>query len=293
MINLAKWRSMGQMKHVSGQSLFTISAQNGHKETILLVHGFPTFSYDWALIWEQLSETYNLITLDMLGFGWSTKPYPHRYSIHEQADLIATFMSETLPESVHILAHDYGDTVVQELLARHNDKALSFDILSVCFLNGGLFPETHNALLIQKLLLSPLGPLINKLTSKKQFDKSFSRVFGPNTKPTPQQLQEFWDAILCGNGRHIFHSLITYMRDRRENRQRWIDAIGDFNLPVALLNGSYDPVSGAHMIARYTELLGAPDFLREYAEIGHYPQLEAPDRVASDYLEFLSAQKAT
>ena len=81
------------------------------------------------------------------------------------------------------------------------------------------------------------------------------------------------------------------MRDRRENRQRWIDAIGNFNRPVALLNGSYDPVSGAHMIARYKELLGVPDFLREYAEIGHYPQLEAPDRVASDYLEFLSAQK--
>lgn len=88
----------------------------------------------------------------------------------------------------------------------------------------------------------------------------------------------------------MFHSLITYMRDRRKNRERWIDAIGNFEGRVALINGSYDPVSGAHMVARYKELLGAPDFLREYDNIGHYPQLEAPDRVANDYLSFLGGQ---
>jgi len=54
-----------------------------------------------------------------------------------------------------------------------------------------------------------------------------------------------------------------------------------------LINGSFDPVSGKHMIARFVELLGAPDYLREYPEIGHYPQLEASETVAQDYLEFL------
>jgi len=290
MIDLENWRAMGNLSPVLEHEIFSVISRNQHKETVLLVHGFPTFSYDWAPIWNRLSQHYDLLTMDMLGFGWSAKPYPHHYSIHEQADLIAAFMQEAHPAPCHILAHDYGDTVVQELLARHNDQSLSFDIQSVCFLNGGLFPETHKALLIQKLLLSPLGPLINRLTSKKQFDKSFSRVFGLRTKPSEEQLQEFWDAINHNKGRHIFHSLITYMRDRRENRQRWIDAIADFSGPVALINGSYDPVSGAHMVERFKVLLGEPAFLREYALIGHYPQLEAPDQLATDYLEFLSRQ---
>ena len=50
-----------------------------------------------------------------------------------------------------------------------------------------------------------------------------------------------------------------------------------------------DPVSGAHIVARFKELLGEPDFLREYKTIGHYPAVEAPERVASDYLAFLGA----
>jgi len=288
MMTLKEWEKAGHCQDVLGHKIFTLHLDQGFPETILLVHGFPTFSYDFAPIWQALAQNYNLLTLDMLGFGFSEKPNPHKYSIHEQADIVAAVTAKTGLKSVQVLAHDYGDTVVQELMARQNEGGLDFEMRSVCLLNGGLFPETHQALLIQKLLLSPLGPLVNKLTTKARFDKSFSDVFGPNTKPGAALLQEIWDLINRGNGRHIFSSAITYMRDRRENRQRWIDAIGDFEGPVALINGSADPVSGSHMVARFIELLGEPVFLREYADIGHYPQLEAPELVARDYLEFLS-----
>lgn len=287
-----EWKNSGANQKVFGRRIFyaekQAQQQSAHTETILLVHGFPTSSYDWNPVWDTLGAQYNLLAPDMLAFGFSEKPCPHKYSIHEQADLVIELARLRGIKTCHILAHDYGDTVVQEILARGNQGQLPFKAKSVCFLNGGLFPETHQALLIQKLLLSPLGPLINKLTRKKQFDKSFSRVFGPDTKPTARQLQEFWDIIISDNGRHIFSSLITYMRDRRDNRARWIEAIGDFAGPVALINGSYDPVSGAHMVARYKELLGEPDFLREYIEIGHYPAVEAPELVAADYLAFLA-----
>ncbi len=282
-----QWKEKGGHQDVLGRRLFFVEEDRAHKESVLLVHGFPTSSFDWEPIWETLAAKYNLLAPDLLAFGFSDKPYPHTYSIHEQADLVIELTRLRGIRACHILAHDYGDTVVQEIMARSNAGELPFQISSVCFLNGGLFPETHKALFIQKLLLSPLGPLINKLTTKKQFDKSFSRVFGPKTKPTAQQLREFWNIINSDGGRHIFHTLITYMRDRRENRERWIDAIADFTGPVALINGSYDPVSGAHMVARFTELLGEPEFTREYANIGHYPAVEAPDSVAADYLAFL------
>ena len=290
-----QWKANGNYQEVLGRRLFYVEEQGNHKETVLLVHGFPTCSYDWDPIWETLAARYNLLAPDMLAFGFSEKPYPHKYSIHEQAELVIKLAEQRGIKTCHVLAHDYGDTVVQEIMARQNEGKLSFNMESVCLLNGGLFPETHNALLIQKLLLSPLGPLVNKLTNKSRFDTSFSRVFGPNTKPSEQMLQEFWDIINSDGdepkgGRHIFHSLITYMRDRRENRERWISAIGDFSGLVAVINGSYDPVSGAHMVARFKELLGEPAFLREYPDIGHYPALEAPERVANDYLEFLAGQ---
>lgn len=289
MTPIDQWKTRGDYLDIGGYNIFVVDENSEAKDTILLVHGFPTSSYDWGSVWETLKAKHRLIAPDMLGFGFSDKPYPHTYSIMEQADIISAVMERSGALTCHILAHDYGDTVVQELMARQNEGRAQFTTNSVCFLNGGLFPETHRALLIQKLLLSPLGPLVNKLTTKARFDKSFSAVFGPETKPTPEDLQAFWDIINMNNGRHIFHTLITYMTDRRNNRERWIDAIRDFNGAVALINGSFDPVSGAHMISRYKELLEPPDFLRELSEIGHYPAVEAPDVTASAYLEFLGS----
>ncbi len=186
-----------------------------------------------------------------------------------------------------MLAHDYGDTVAQELLARQNDRSGIGDWKSVCFLNGGLFPETHKALLIQKLLLSPLGPLINTLTTRRRFDVSMARVFGAQSQPAKHELDGFWDLINHNYGRHIFHNLITYMKDRITHRERWVAALREAAVPIALINGSDDPVSGRHMIAHYKTIISNPHYLAELPGIGHYPQVEAPDAVASHYLAFL------
>ena len=68
------------------------------------------------------------------------------------ADLIEALLAREGVTRYHLVAHDLGDSVAQELLAR---KA---PIVSATLLNGGLFPETHRALLRQKLLASPIGP---------------------------------------------------------------------------------------------------------------------------------------
>ncbi|MDG1322225.1 MAG: alpha/beta hydrolase, partial [Porticoccaceae bacterium] len=153
----------------------------------------------------------------------------------------------------------------------------------------GLFPETHRALLTQKLLLSPLGKFLNRLTGFSKFSRNFSSVFGPQSKPTEQELSHFWWLINFNNGKHIFHNLITYMRDRLEHRERWVNALQKSPVPLGLINGSVDPVSGAHMVARYKELECRLDYLAELPLIGHYPQVEAPTEVTKHYQEYLKS----
>ena len=292
MLSIDEWEKKGGYLTIKGHRIFVIDKASEHKETLLLIHGFPTSSWDWEKVWGALSAGYRLVAMDMLGFGLSDKPDPHKYSIHEQADIVEGIVEQLGLKVFHVLAHDYGDTVAQELLARQNEGTGKGQWQSVCFLNGGLFPETHQALLIQKLLLSPLGPLINKLTTRSRFDKSVSRVFGANTQPSAEELDGFWALINHNEGRHIFHNLISYMSDRKEHRQRWVQALVDAKMPLALINGSVDPVSGAHMISHYRDIVGEPDFLKELSEIGHYPQVEAPQDVTKYYLEFLD-QKTT
>jgi pimeloyl-ACP methyl ester carboxylesterase len=186
-----------------------------------------------------------------------------------------------------VLAHDYGDTVAQELLARQNDGAGAGRWLSLCLLNGGLFPETHRARPIQKLLLSPLGPLVNRLSSKRRFDRSFSAVFADGSRPSPADLDSFWRLINHNDGK-IFHRLITYMTDRKQHRERWVAALVRSAVPVGLINGSADPVSGSHMVTRYRQLVRDDDFIVELPAVGHYPQIEEPDGVVRAYRAFLA-----
>ena len=93
----------------------------------------------------------------MLGFGFSDKPNNRDYTIHQQADLFESLVTSLDLQKFHVVAHDYGVSVAQELLARQLEGEGAGLWQSCLLLNGGLFPETHHALFIQKLMLSPLG----------------------------------------------------------------------------------------------------------------------------------------
>jgi pimeloyl-ACP methyl ester carboxylesterase len=287
--DLASWKAGGEWLNLCGHQIFVRDTGDSQLPVLLLIHGFPTSSWDWSGIWDELKLRFRLVALDMLGFGYSDKPNVSTYSIHGQADIVEALVAAKSLGEFHVLAHDYGDTVAQELLARQQEGVGAGCWLSCCFLNGGLFPETHHALLTQKLLLSPLGPLVNKLAGFKQFSANFSSVFGQQTKPTAEELAIFWQLINEKDGKHIFHNLITYMRDRKLHRERWVTGLQKSTIPLALINGSVDPVSGAHMVARYKELNCRLDYLGVLAEIGHYPQVEDPAGVAMHYSRFIDA----
>ena len=284
---LQQWMNKGEFLSLEGRQIFAIDEGGENLPVIVLIHGFPTSSWDFADIWKTLATNNRLICLDMLGFGFSDKPDKRNYEIHNQADLFDAMIKHSGVSEFHLLAHDYGVSVAQELLARQLDGSANAKCLSCCFLNGGLFPETHQALVIQKLLLGPLGNTVNRLLGFKMFSKAFSKVFGPNTKPTQQQLEIFWEIINYNKGKHVFHNLITYILDRREHAARWLEALRGEGPPLALINGSIDPISGSHLIDRYKELGCRLDYLAQLEHIGHYPQAEDPANVSMHYLKFL------
>lgn len=291
MISLTEWQAHGSQYQHRGHVIFCMddTGPGDRREPLLLIHGFPTASWDWAPIWEELATRYRLLAADMIGFGYSAKPQDYDYSILDQATLYEGFLASRGITRVHLLAHDYGDTVAQELLARQLDRRKArqdgLEILSCCFLNGGLFPEVHRARLIQKLLLTPLGPLLGRLNGRRQFGRSFSAVFGPGTQPTPEELDAFWQLVSHNDGNRIFHKLIRYIPERRLYRARWVGAVVSSVVPLRFINGALDPVSGEHARKRYVELVPNPDTV-SLPHVGHYPQVEAPADVLRHYLEF-------
>lgn len=287
-IALDDWRAQSQAFHFRGHTIRYWTAGDTQAQPLLLIHGFPSASWDWHRLWAPLAERYRLIACDMLGFGYSAKPRGHAYSLLEQADLqqaLLAHLGERRP--LHVLAHDYGDSVTQELIARHQEGQLQ--LAGCVFLNGGLFPETHHPVRVQKLLLGPLGPLLGRLFSRRKLAQSFARIFGPHTQASEAELDALWQLVAYNNGPAVMHRLIRYMPERRQQRQRWVTAMQATTLPMRVINGAFDPISGAHMVTRYREVIADADTVL-LDGIGHYPQLEAPAAVLDHYLQFRDAR---
>lgn len=285
----AAWREQGRKFFHRGHNIFYREDGEG-EEAIVCLHGFATGSWDFRRLWPAFRRRYRLIAPDYIGFGFSDKPRAHEYSLLDQADLVETLLQALTVERVHVLAHDYGDSVAQELLARFEARRergkSGLEIRSICYLNGGLFPEVHRPRLIQKLLLTRLGPALSRLYNERSFHRQMRAVFGPHTQPDYDELHEYWTLLGANEGLALAHRLIRYIPERKRHRDRWVTAMQATAVPQRLINGELDPVSGAHMAERYRALIPQPDVVMLHT-VGHYPHVEAPMMTAQEYLRFL------
>jgi pimeloyl-ACP methyl ester carboxylesterase len=288
MIPPRAWRTSGTHLPWKGHSLFV--REEGQGQPLLLLHAFPTSSWDWQRVWPELAASHRVIAFDYLGYGFSDKPRGYPYSVLGYADQAEAVLAHLGVERAHVLAHDVGVSVACELLARDDERRArngsGIEILSVCFLNGGLFPELHRARLVQKALFGPLGFLVTRLVWRGAFDRGLAEVFGPETKPSRQALDGYWECAHHGGGLANYHLLIRYMEERRTHRDRWVgQVIHEGPVPICFVNGLLDPVSGRHVIERLRKERPALE-IHELPRVGHYPQEEDPAGVLAAYARF-------
>ena len=283
----AEWRAAGAAFEYRGHRIFYREAGSG--PPLVCIHGFPTASWDWHRVWPWVSARFRVIAPDLIGFGFgfSDKPRDYDYSLFDQADLVTALCKSRGMGSAHILAHDYGDSVAQELLGRATERRVgALTVRSVCFLNGGLFPDATRPRPIQRLLLTPVAPLLVRLYNRRLFRRSFRPLFGPRTRPGDEELDRFWEVICYNRGLRIGHRLARYQEERRRYGERWIGALCTTKAPLRFIVGLADPVSGASMAERYRQAVPDPDVLL-LENIGHYPQLEDPVAVVRELLAFI------
>jgi pimeloyl-ACP methyl ester carboxylesterase len=282
---LDEWRQSGKYFDSNERRIFYHFGENS-KDVLLCLHGFPSSSFDYHKIYEKLGERFSVLSFDMIGYGLSAKPADFDYTTFNQVDILQNLLAHLKIEKLHILAHDYGNTITQELLARSAENRLNFSIETICFLNGALFPETHRPIFAQKLLLSPLGFLFAKFITDAKFKKSLASVFGKKTQPTDAELNDFVRVFKFNGGKRIAHKLIGYMPERRKYRERWVSALQAMNQPFRFINGLEDKVSGAHLVERFRRIVPHQTDIIELENVGHYPHFEAPETVLSKFLEF-------
>jgi pimeloyl-ACP methyl ester carboxylesterase len=285
-ISLGDWWQSGSRTCLvlSGTERQIFVLRTGSGAHLTMLHGFPSSSHDWAKVTPALAEGRTLLAPDFLGFGASDKPRDHTYSLMEQADLIEASWDQAGVGSTAIAAHDYGVSVAQELLARRAEGALRVDLTSVTFLNGGVYPGLHHPEPTQLALLDPEhGPAISAALNEALFSAALAPTFAEGFDATADTAA-IWRSTSRDDGQRIMHLLIHYMTDRERHGERWTDALERTDVPLSFAWGMLDPVSGAHMAERIRERL--PDApLLGLEDVGHWPQLEAPELVRDALLD--------
>lgn len=282
-----EWLSNGKYFEYNKFQIFYV--QEGRGNNLLLLHGFPTSSWDYSKVFSGFSRYFNTFAIDFLGFGYSSKPKSHQYSIMEQTDIIEAFIEKNALRRVKFVFHDYAVSVGQELLARNlENPEKKYEIDGAVFLNGGLLPAFHKPTSTQKLLATPfLGAILARFFNEKKFKKSFSEVFGKNSKPDERELATLWKLITYPKNVKIPHKLLHYMKDRKVNNKRWLDALLNTEVPLLFINGGSDPVSGKHLIEEIQKLPLKHAKIVKWENIGHYPQWENPLECFQEIYNFL------
>jgi pimeloyl-ACP methyl ester carboxylesterase len=286
-----EWRERGRSESFRGRRIHVFD-RDGAGPPLVLLHGFPSSSYDWRGLLAAETD-HAALAFDFLGFGLSDKPADHSYTLGWQADLTEALVERHVGDSaVFVVAHDMGTSVATELLARDIEGTLGIRLAGALLFNGSIVIERASLTRTQRLLRGPLGPLVARLANERVFRREFAALFSPAHPLTDDEAADQWSLLTHEGGHRLGHRLINYLDERVRYAARWHGAVRDWDGPLAFAWGLHDPVATTAVLDALLELRPtAPTDRLE--ELGHYPQIEDPRAIAASLDDALALSART
>ena len=254
------------------------------EKTLLLLHGFPEFSFSYSYVVKGLLEVFDRIILfDMIGYGFSDKPSSnYSYSLMDQADSAFEVWKYFGIKGGHLLAHDMGNSVATEIVAREVEGKLpvwlSEGLKSLTLTNGSVVLKLASLRFMQKMLLTKMGFLITKFMNYPIFKQQIKSAHG-NDDLSDEVIELLWEGNKLMNGTRKSHLMIKYLNDRkRYETKRWIPAIAKTNIPIHLCWGKDDAVANVEMAYYLKEKICPNAILTIMEGVGHFGQLGSPNK---------------
>ncbi len=273
---MGKWAARAHDLDVNGErvAVWDLPALDGELlEPLLVVHGFPTSSYDFVDVVDRLARHRRVVLFDHVGYGLSAKP-DRRYTVAAYADTVAGVCAQLGLDRFALLTHDLGDTVGGELLARQQAGEWEVEVTRRVVTNGSIYLELAQLTDGQNLLLSlpdervPAGPGVDGLVA--------SLVATLSPAHTDVDMVGHAELVCHDDGDALLARTVRYIEERRVNERRFTGAIETHASPLHIAWGPDDPVARAPIAERLAEVR-TDATLAWVPDTGHYPQLEDPE----------------
>ncbi|MFT5165326.1 MAG: pimeloyl-ACP methyl ester carboxylesterase [Saprospiraceae bacterium] len=273
---LQTWKAAGQYHQIVAHKIFVID-EGQHAETIVILHGYPSGSYDYYAVLPILAQKYRVVIHDHLGLGLSDKPENYSYSLIEQAEVALALWQKLGLDKVHLLAHDYGTSVATEIIARANQGYEPIRLQSITLGNGSMLIEMSQLLITQKLLKHDFwGPILARLSNKAIFINSFKKLWADQSKINYEEFDVLWEMLNYNKGRKVLPRVTKYIEERKKFWHRWIGGLMQTDKHINLIWADKDPVAIVAMAYELQKKIPS-NSLKILPDIGHYPMLEAPE----------------
>jgi pimeloyl-ACP methyl ester carboxylesterase len=220
---VADWAARGRVLSLPGGDVWVLdqpATEEARLEPVVVLHGFPTCSFDWRPVLPGLSRRRRVVLFDFPGFGLSAKP-DQRYSLRRQADVAEAVCATLRLERIALVTHDMGDSIGGELLARDLDGALDLEITRRVLANGSIYLDLAHLTPGQLFLLElpdarleprPAGPPPDDGEAMRA---ALAATFSPDSPPDPGELEAQWALIARGGGQLLLPRTIRYIEDWR------------------------------------------------------------------------------
>jgi pimeloyl-ACP methyl ester carboxylesterase len=263
---------------------------------VVLVHGLGGSHLNWDLLAPLLTGHARVFALDLPGFGRS-EPGGRKARVQANVAVLGRFLDEVVGEPVVLVGNSMGG-MISIFTAGERARSLRGLVLLDPAIPGprrALDPLVALTFAVYAVPLLGERFLRRNRTRKSAVQRVHEtlRLCGVDPDSVPTELIERSVTLLDerqdveGMDRAFLaaaRSLLLVLADPRRYRR----AMAAIRVPVLLVHGDRDrlvPVTAARAIAearpqwRYLELEG----------VGHVPQLQVPDQVATELLAWLTA----
>ena len=204
----------------------------GKGPPVLLIHGFGTSTYTWRHIAPELALTHRVIAVDLKGFGQSDKPFDGRYSVFDQAELLAQLIEDQHLRALTLVGHSFRGGIAL-LLALENDNRLNGRIKKLVLLDTLAYPQ-HIPVFFRLLdvpLVSHLG--VRMVPPMVQTRVALRIAYFDDSKIDPEEVETYAAPLKTAAGKHaiIYSARQIVPDDLTEIAERY----GSIALPTLIL----------------------------------------------------------
>lgn len=267
---------------LDGQQLHYIDEGNG--DTLVFVHGTPSWSFDFRKVILELRGHYRCVALDHIGFGLSDKPARYDYSIQQHTDTLEQFIGQMDLTNITLVLHDFGGPIGFHYAMKHPEN-----INSIVVMNSWLWDFSDEPVFkkLRKIINSPITPFLYK---QLNFSPKFllPQSFG-SSKPSLAILKHYIKPFANSGQRN---GTLAFARSL-VNDQKWFESLWQKrellqHMPMLFVWGMKDKFIPPAFLDKFVKGFTNSSF-KKLDDCGHFPQEESPREVSTAIQAFLGA----